>query len=189
MEQPPCQHPENRELVIELRWTVTEPSMEESIVVTGSFELSISLAKHQRKLFHPLSNGCVLLKTSPSMPTCISLKAALGRKLRASGNWWKTILTKSGNNKNKLLSNGSVPLHKFAFSLLPAVCACSSNIHWNKNNSELWGPVVGRLGQGKREAKYKKFSYYSWITSFVATTVLVVNASTYKKHIRRSWKK
>lgn len=58
---------------------------------SGLFELSISLAEHQRKLFHPLSNECVPLQTSPSMPTCIS-RRALGRKLRAFGKKWKTIV-------------------------------------------------------------------------------------------------
>lgn len=151
---------------------------------SGLFELSISLAEHQRKLFHPLSDECVPLQTSPSMPTCISPRAALGRKLRAFGEkkmknyrCRSQATTKINYFRKDRFRSINSPSH---FCRL-AVCACSSNIHRNKNNSELSGFVVGRLGQGKREAEYKKFSYYSWITSFVATTVcLLLMPPTYK---------
>lgn len=87
----------------------------------------------------------------------------------------KLSLPKSGNNKNKLLSKGSVPLHKFAFSLLPAGCLCLQQQYSSEQKQfRAFGACRGTIRTGKREAEYKKFSYYSWITSFVATTVCLL---------------
>lgn len=166
--------------------------MNESIAITGLFELSISLAEHQRKLSIPISNECVPLRTSPSMPTCISREAALGRKL---GAFWEKMknyrcrsraTTKINYFRKDRFRSINSPSH---FCRL-AVSAGCSNIHRNKNNSELSGLVVGRLGQEKKGSGIQKVFLLLMNHIFCCyNCVLVVNASMYKKHIRRSRKK